>query len=243
MELDDDNNDLLVINTHKGLFCYNRLPFEVASAPSIFQKIMDQILDGLDGAVCYLDDIIVTGKNYREHLNNLSEVLSRIQEYGFRTNKDKYMFLQDHVEYLGFIVNKHGVHTSLLKTKAINEMPTAENISQLRSFLGMVNHYAKFIPKLTDNLAPFYSLLKKDNSWRWNSSCEQAFKSIKQVLIAPLALANYDPNLPPILAADASNSGVGEIIYHRYPNGTEKAIAQVSKTLPPTEHNYAQIDR
>jgi hypothetical protein len=243
VKLDDESKQLLVINTHKGLFRYNRLPFGVASAPSIFQQIMDQMLAGLNGTVCYLDDIIVTGINMEDHLNNLYQVLARIKEYGFRVNKNKCSFLQDQVEYLGFIVNKHGVHTSPSKTKAIVDMPKPTNVSQLRSFLGMVNHYAKFISKLTDRLKPFYHLLKKDIPWTWTASCEQAFKEIKQILISPIALAHYDPSLPLVLAADASNSGVGAVIYHRYPDGTEKAIAHTSKTLTSTEQKYAQIEK
>ena len=243
VELDDDSKELLVINTHKGLFRFNRLPFGVASAPSIFQKIMDQMLSGIDGTVCYLDDIIVTGKNTMDHLNNLSRVFARIKDYGFHINKRKCLFLQDHIEYLGFIVNKNGVHASPSKIKSIIKMPKPTNFSQLRSFLGMVNHYVKFIPKLSDRLLPFYSLLKKNSSWGWNASCDQAFMSVKKVLASPLALTHYDPSLPIVLAADASNSGIGAVIYHRYPDGTEKAIAHASKTLTSTERNYAQIEK
>jgi hypothetical protein len=229
VQLDDDSKELLVINTHKGLFRFNRLPFGIASAPSIFQKIMDQMIAGLDGTICYLDDIIVTGKNTIDHLNNLQQLFIRIREYGFHLNKQKCSFLQNQVEYLGFIVNKHGIHSSPSKTSAIIKMPRPGNISQLRSFLGMVNHYAKFIPKLTERLFPLYELLKMNKSWNWNVKCEKSFKSIKEILISPLALVHYDPALPLVMAADASNVGVGAVIYHRYPNGSEKVIAHASK--------------
>ncbi|CAF4548507.1 unnamed protein product, partial [Rotaria sp. Silwood2] len=243
VELDDDSKELLVINTHKGLFRFNRLPFGVASAPSIFQKIMDQMLSGLEGAVCYLDDIIVMGKNKIDHLNNLKNVFTRIKDYGFHINKSKCIFLHDHVEYLGFVVDKNGVHSSPSKTTAIINMPKPTNVSQLRSFLGMVNHYAKFIPKLSDRLLPLYSLLKKNIPWKWDRFCDKTFTNIKQSLTSPLILTHYDPDLPLVLAADASNSGVGALIYHRYPDGTEKVIAHASKTLTSTERNYAQIEK
>lgn len=241
--LDEESKELLVINTHKGLFRFNRLPFGIASAPSIFQQIMDQMLAGLDNTVCYLDDIIVTGKDPDKHLKNLQKVLQRISEYGFHINKTKCSFLQDSIEYLGFIVDKHGVHTSPSKTKAIIDMPKPTNVSQLRSFLGMVNHYGKFVSKLTDRLAPFFPLLQKDHQWNWTLECDQAFANIKQILVSPLILVHYDPTLPLVLAADASNSGVGAVIYHRYPDGTEKTIAHASKTLTRTEQQYAQIEK
>lgn len=241
--LDDVSKELLVINTHKGLFRFNRLPFGVASAPSIFQKIMDQMLAGLDGTVCYLDDIIITGNNKEQHLKNLNNVMERIKEYGFHINKKKCSFLQDSIEYLGFVVDKEGVRTSPSKTKAIVDMPKPTNVSQLRSFLGMVNHYGKFVSNLTERLAPFYRLLEKEVQWKWTMECDRAFTSIKQILVSPLALVHYDPSLPLVLAADASNSGVGAVIYHRFPDGTERAIAHASKTLTPAEQKYAQIEK
>jgi len=82
----------MVINTHKGLFKYTRLPFGIAAAPAIFQQTMDTVLQGLSGVVCYLDDIIVTGKNKSEHMFNLDQVLNRIQENGFRVHKEKCSF-------------------------------------------------------------------------------------------------------------------------------------------------------
>ena len=243
VEIDDSSKELLVINTHKGLFRFNRLPFAVASAPSIFQKIMDQMLAGVEGVVCYLDDIIVTGRTKAEHLQRLNVVFARIEAFGFHVNKKKCIFLQNHVEYLGFVVDKHGVHTSSSKTKAIVNMPKPSNLSQLRSFLGMVNHYAKFISNLSDRLTPFYVLLKKDAPWIWTAQCDIAFKTIKRTLISPLALTHYDPSLPLILAADASNTGVGAVLYHRYTDGSEKVIAHASKTLTSTESKYAQIEK
>lgn len=233
-----------MVNTHKGLFRYNQVPFGVVSAPSIFQQMMDQMLVDIQGTVCYLDDIIITGKNQDEHWHNLEQVFQRIKEYGFRVNKAKCKFLQDLAEYLGYLVDKDRLHTAPWKVKAIIEMLKPSGMSQLRSYLGMVNHYAKFISNLTDRLRPFYELLRKDARWEWNSACDRAaFNEIKNILSSPLALMHYDPSLPLVLAADASNAGVGALIYHRYPNETEKAIAHVSKTLTATEQDYSQIEK
>ena len=149
IELDDDSKESLVINTRKGLLRFNRLPFGVASAPSVFQKIMDQMISGIEGTVCYLDDIIVTGNNTMDHLNILSKVFARIKDYGFHVNEHKCLFLQDNIESLGFIVDKNGVRASPSKIKSIINMPKPTNFSQLHSFLGMINHYTKFIPKLS----------------------------------------------------------------------------------------------
>ena len=117
LELDDESRNFMVISTHLGLYQYTRLPFGIAAAPAIFQQTMETMLQGLSGIVCYLDDIIVTGKSDAEHLQNLERVLAKIQEYGFQVCKEKCSFLQDSVEYLGHIVDKNGIHVSPKKTR------------------------------------------------------------------------------------------------------------------------------
>ena len=95
--IDDEVHQFLTINTHCGLYCYPRLPFGVASAPSIFQKRMDQFLHGLDGVICYLINILVSGKTEADHLENLQKVLKTLQRYGVRAKKSKCSFLQKSV--------------------------------------------------------------------------------------------------------------------------------------------------
>ena len=204
---------------------------------------MDTVLQGLQGVVCYLDDIIVTGKDQAEHLCNLEQVLGRIQDYGFKVCKEKCSFMQDSVEYLGHILDKNGIQMSPKKVKAIAEMPQPKDQKQLRAFLGMVNHYGKFMPNLSELCAPLNCLLKKAVKWKWTKECEEAVVNIKHKLTSAEALVHFNPSLPIVLAADASSVGIGAVIFHRYPDGTEKAIAHASKTLTPSERNYSQIER
>ena len=131
MLLDSDSRKYVTINTHKGLYCYTRLPFGIASAPTIFQRAMDSILQGLPQILCYLDDILITGTSKEDHLRNLEAVLSRLQEYGIRVNASKCRFLQNSVEYLGHVIDSEGLHTSTKKIKAIQEAPTPRNQQEL----------------------------------------------------------------------------------------------------------------
>ena len=243
LELDEESQQFMVINTHKGLFKYTRLPFGIAAAPAVFQQTMDIVLQGLPGVVCYLDDIIITGKDKQEHLNNLEQVLSRVQEYGFRVRKEKCFFMQDSVEYLGHIVSKNGIQMSPKKVEAIVEMPQPKDQKDLRAFLGMVNHYGKFMSNLSDLCAPLNDLLQKTAKWRWSKEYEEAVHKIKDKLGSAEGLVHFNPSLPIVLAADASSVGIGAVIFHRYPDGTEKAITHASKTLTPSEKNYSQIER
>ena len=182
MMLDGDSRKFVTINTQKGLYCYTRLSFRVAFAPAIFQRTMDSILQGIPQVLCYLDDILITGASKENHIHNLEEVLSRLQQYGIRVNSNKCVFLQSSVEYLliGHFIDEKKLHTSPRKVKAIQEVPTPHNQQELRSFLGLLQYYSKFIANLATILHPLNELLKKGTSWRWSKNCAQAFKEAKQ---------------------------------------------------------------
>ena len=147
--LDESSKLLVTIDTHLGLFRYTRLPFGVASAPALFQRTMDALLQGLPHVICYIDDILITGTTQEEHLHNLSEVLQQLQSGGLRVKLSKCQFLQDSVEYLGHRIDSEGIHATPEKLDAIANAPPPSNVQELRSFLGMVNYYGKFIPNLS----------------------------------------------------------------------------------------------
>ena len=153
IELDAESKPLVTINTHQGLFQYERLPFGVSAAPSIFQRVMDNLLQGIPGVCVYLDDILITGSTEDEHLQHLDE--------GLTLKKLKCSFLLESVEYLGHTISMEGLHTSESKVQAILGAPALKDVSQLRSFLDLVNYYSKFLPDLASKLAPLYKLLQK----------------------------------------------------------------------------------
>ena len=142
--LDKHSRHFVTINTHKGLFEYKRLPFGVASAPSIFQRVMENLLQGIQGVCVYIDDILITGSSESEHLRNLAEVLSRLESAGMRLKKEKCAFLLPSVSYLGHVISAEGLKTAQSKVQAIVDAPEPQNVGELRSFLGMVTYYGKF---------------------------------------------------------------------------------------------------
>lgn len=243
MHVDQESQELLTIVTHKGLYRYRRLPFGITSAPALFQRAMDQILSGLTGVQCYLDDLLITGKDEQEHLRNLNATLQRLEEYGLRVRKDKCEFLLPSVEYLGHVIDSSGLHKAPSKVKAVVEAPSPQNVSQLRSFLGLLTYYAKFVPNLANMLKPLHELLNKTKQWKWTDRCEEAFKKVKTALAQSEALTHFNPNLPLQLACDASPYGVGAVVSHIMPSGEERPIAFASRTLSKAESNYAQIER
>ncbi|EYC28569.1 hypothetical protein Y032_0007g3292 [Ancylostoma ceylanicum] len=161
LEMDEDSRPLLTINTHRGLYRLNRLPFGVKPAPGIFQQYIDALIAGLDGTAAYLDDIIVTGRTIDEHNTRLNAVFQRIHDYGFRVRLEKCAFLQTEINYLGFVINAEGRRSDPKKIEAIHKMPHPKDVSQLRAFLGLVNFYGTFIKDLHNFRAPLDALTKK----------------------------------------------------------------------------------
>ena len=174
--------------------------------------MIDTILQGIPGAMCYINDILVTGVSDVEHLQRLEEVLCRLQANGIRMKCKKCLFLQNAVEYLGHRVDAEGIRALPEKIEAIERAPLPRNIQQLRSFLGLLSYYQKFLPNLATILHPLHDLLLKGKKWVWSTRCSQAVKTAKQLLTTSTVLTHYDYTLPLRLAADASSYGLGTVI-------------------------------
>ena len=200
LPLDVDSMKYVVVNTHKGLFRYTRLPFGTASAPGIFQRVIESILQGIEGAVVYLDDILITGSSEEAHLKTLDEVLSRLDRAGLRVRREKCAFMRPTVTYLGHKIDADGLHPVPDRVTAIQEAPSPKSVSQLRSFLGMLSYYSKFLPSLSTILQPLYRLLKKDVEWKWGVA--QA-KASRKLLTSGNCLTHFDSSLELTLACDA----------------------------------------
>ena len=160
-----------------------------------------------------------------------------------RLKREKCSFCQPEVTYLGHIINADGLKPSPNKVKAVANLPTPSKVSELKTFLGLVNYYAKFLPDLATRLAPLYKLLKQDEAWHWSSEQEAAFQDVKTSLLSPQILAHFDDSKPIIMACDASPFGVGAILSHILPDGSEHPVAYASGSLSPAERNYSHLDK
>ena len=175
LEMEEDSKKYLTINTHMGLFQYNRLVFGITSAPAIWQRTIDQVLEGTSGTSCILDDMIITGKNDEEHLANLEEVLRRLQVHGLRANKAKCEFFKEKITFCGHDIDRHGLHKSPEKVEAVLKAPRPRNVAEVRSFLGLVNYYNRFFPNLSTVVHPLNQLLESNHQWKWTEQCETTF--------------------------------------------------------------------
>eukprot|EP00731_Ephydatia_muelleri_P034216 Em0051g8a len=232
----------LALSTHRGVLRQMRLPFGISSAPGYFQEIMDQLTSDLQGVAVYMDDILVSGTTAAEHIQNLRALLKRLEEKGLHCRQEKCLFAQPSVEYLGHILSQQGIAKGP-KFDAVKMMPPPENVSSLRSFLGSVQFYGKFLPNLATITEPLHRLTKKDIPWSWGAEEQEAFQKLKDLLCTDTILVHFNPTLPIGISCDASEVGLGAVLFHRYSDGSERPIANASKTLTNTQRGYSQIQK
>ena len=241
--LDEDSRRLLTVNTHRGLFEPTRLQFGVNSATGIFQREMDKKLSHIPFVRVRVDDILITGVNDDEHLNNLSLVLKILKDCGLRLKQNKCEFMVSDVVYLGFKINKHGVIPLGEKIHPIIKAPIPENVTQLKSFLGMLNYYHRYLPQIANVLEPLHELLRKDVKWRWGVKQTEAYETAKRLLCSSELLIHYDPERKLVLHCDASPYGIGAVLSHVSDDETDRPVAFTSRSLSKAERNYSQIER
>lgn len=233
----------LALSTHTGVLLQKRLPFGIKSAPGYFQQIMDQLTQDLPGVAVYIDDILVSGKDADDHLQNLRRLLQRLSEKGLRGRLEKCSFARPWVEYLGHILSQEGIAKGH-KVDDVLKMPPPSDVSSLRSFLGSVQFYAKFLPPNFSSICePLYRLTKKGTPWKWDTDEQGAFQTLRNLLASDSVLVHFDEKVPIGIACDASNVGIGAVLFHRFPDRSERPIANASKTLSESQRNYSQIQK
>ena len=240
--LDEESASLAAVNTPKGLFAVTRLPYGVSSGPAIFQRHLDNLLRHIPQAAVYIDDVILSAENETEMLQILDTVLTLFEEAKLRLKKEKCYFMQPSVTYLGHQIDKDGLRPTADKIAAIQDAPRPTNVTELRSFIGLLTFYTKFIPQQATILAPLYSLLQNDAKWEWNDIHDRAFEDAKQALINSSLLVHFDQSLPVVVSCDASPVGIGAVLANVI-DGVERPVMFISRSLSKAERNYSQLER
>lgn len=208
----------------------------------IFQRVIESLLQGIEGVIVYLDDILMTGSTEEAHLKALDKVLSRLERAGLRVKKSKCVFMEPSVTYLGHLIDAGGLHPLQDRVRAIKEAFTPRSVSELKSYLGMLSYYSKCLPNVSSTLNPLYLLLKKDVKWTWGRAQTKAFTAFKELLTSN-CLIHFDSSLDLSLACDALNYGLGAVLSHKLPDGSERPIAYTSCTLNSAKRNYSQLEK
>ena len=236
--LDDASSHLTTFNTHQGRYRFKRLPFGLNLSQDVFQEHMDYMLQPLVGIINIADDIIVYGKDIVSHDNNLLSLMKRAEEYGLVFNIDKCDIGVPEISFFGLIYSEKGIRPDPERTSAIRNIPTPTSLTSTRSFLGVANYMAPFVPHISDLLSPIRELTKKDVVFCWTPSHQQIFETIKEKISKNTTLKYFDTSLHTTIQVDASGIGLGAVLLQ---NNTPICFA--SRTLTDTEKRYANIDR
>ena len=211
---------------------------KIKCAPEIFPRIMDNMLEGIQGAVAIMDDILVAGKNMKDHDVTLRKVIEKATEYNLKLNMDKCSIRQTSVTYVGHLLTADGLKPDPNKVRALLEMSTPTDKEAVRRFLGFVTYLSKFIPNLSEIDAPLRELVKTDVMFSWQPEQEQAFRKLQDMCSSTPVLAYYDVSKPVQIECDASQNGLGGVILQE-----NRPIAYTSRSLTDTEKRYAQIEK
>lgn len=241
--LHDDSKLLTTFITPFGRFAFNRLPFGITSAPEIFQRTMSTILQGLEGVICHMDDILILGSTQLEHDLRVRQVLKKLQDAGLTLNAKKCEFSKTEVTYLGHVITGHGIRADPRKVKAIQDFPVPKTVQELQRFQGMVNQLAKFVPGLAQFNSPLRALLRKNTDFTWTSFQDTAFKKIKDILLSDIVLTHYDLTKPIVISADAAKCGIGAVLLQVQDDGNRRPVCFASRSLSETEQRYAVIEK
>ncbi|UYV82874.1 K02A2.6-like, partial [Cordylochernes scorpioides] len=241
--LSPDCQHLTTFITPFGRYKYCRMPFGISLAPEYFQKVMSIILQGMDGVMCYLDDILIFASDSKTHDRILRLVLRKLKEAKVTLNKAKCVFGVSRINFLGHILDEDGIRPDPAKIEAVAKMPAPTDVHGVRRFLGMVNHLGRFVENLSEIVAPLNQLLVKGQDFVWDCSQERAFRKLKELLTTQPILAAYDVRKPTMVSSDASSYGLGTVLKQEGKNGIWRPVAYSSRTMTPTEKRYAQIEK
>ena len=199
---------------------------------------MSELFEDVDGVKAIVDDPLIWSKDDDEHDARLKQVLNRAREVNLKFNAKKCRIRQEEVPYVGHVLSKEGLRPDPEKIRAVQEMQPPQNTKELKSFLGLIQYLAKFMPKMASESAPLRELLEKQVAWHWDQEQETSFQKLKQMVSSTPVLGYYDPSKPLILSVDASSKGLGAVLFQ-----DEKTLAYASRALTPAKQHYAQIEK
>ena len=251
-QIDENSRKYTAFSTPWSLYEWCRIPYGLTNAPPVFQRYINDCLYHLRDKIClaYLDDILIYGKTFEEHVKNVGTVLRILIKKGIKLNPKKCQFVKKELRYLGRLISHEGYRPDPENSIALEACKNPpKTVGQLRSLLGFLGYYRNFVKDFSRRMKPVYDLLKSEG----NGKKKGALDSRKKILWLPLhqeivddlvgylrspeVIAYPDFDVPFIVHCDASESGLGSVLYQRQ-NGKLRVISFASRTLSPAEKNY-----
>ena len=245
VEVGEEDKEKTAFCTPYGLYKFNVMPFGLCNGPATFQRLMNLMLSGLQISQClvYIDDVIVVGRTFEEHLCNLREVFDRIRKAGLKLKPSKCALLQEKVFYLGHEVSRNGVATDPAKVDQVAHWLVPQSTKDVQKFLGLASYYRRFVRDFAGIAKPLHRLTEKNATFDWSIECQEAFAELRHRLCTAPVLAFPDFSKAFILDTDASNTGIGGVLSQLDEHGQEHVIAFASCTLSKSERRYCVTHR
>lgn len=245
LPLHESSRHITTFTTEDGLYRFKKVPFGLASAPGAFHKLMTIIIGNIDGVQCYLDDIIIAGASQSEHDDRLTEVLKRINDAGFTINEEKSQISKKSLRFMGHVISAEGISPDPDKVAAIRQAPPLKNTQEVKSFLGLLSYYAKFIPSYSTLSDPLLRLTCKNVKWEWDIAALDAYTRLKSIVSEETTLSIFNPcsDIRTEIQTDASMSGLGAVLLQYDSNNEPHVIAFASRTLSEAERKYSTIEK
>lgn len=241
--VEEEDRKKTAFSCHKGLYEFNSMPFGLSTAPSVFQELMNHVLEGIGGfATAYLDDVIIHSATDEEHLQHIQKVFDRLRQFGLKMKMSKCTFMKNQINYLGFLVGANGIQVDPKKIRAIQEMIPPTDVRGVRAFHGCTSYYRRFCPGFSKVASPLIALTKKHARFDWSEECQQAFETLKRLLMEAPALTFPDPSLEYTLYTDASGGCIGAVLVQDQGNG-EQPIHYLSHKLSGSQKNWPIIQK
>ena len=242
IELEEDSRAITTFITHRGLYRYRRLMFGITSAPEKYQKIISDVLAGCSGVANIADDLVIYGTDLEEHDSNLRKVLTRLEEQGLTVNGEKCQFRLPRLTFFGHELSARGIAPSEEKIAAVVNARPPQNVSEVRSFVQLVQYSAKFIPDFAQVAEPLRRLLRKGEPFVWGPYQGDAFHKLKELMTSTKALAYFRNDCKTRIVADAGPEGLGAVLLLL--QGEEwRAVSYASRNLSDVERRYAQTEK
>ena len=232
-----------------GFYECDTMPFGATNAPATFQRLMHDCLGELNMNWCiiYLDDIIIFSDTKEEHLKRLEAVFQKLCTAGLKLKPSKCFFFREEIEYLGHVVSGKGISTNPKKIEAVSKWPTPKTVYDVRSFLGFVGYYRRFIKNFSRITKPIREVITglenqskraaKKTYIQWTDAANAAFEHLKTMCISTPILAYPDYQLSFALHTDSSTDGLGAVLYQKQ-DGKMRVIAYASRSVSKAESNY-----
>lgn len=242
--MDDNDAYKTAFSTPHGHYEFTRMPFGLKNAPATFQRLMDQILTGLQGneLFVYMDDIVIYASSLREHDIKIAKLMARLRSANLTLQVDKCEFLRHEVAYLGHIIGENGVRPDPQKIIAVKNFPAPRNQKGIRQFLGLAGYYRRFIQDFSKIASPLSNMLKKNATFHWNTEAQEAFNLLRELLCEEPILQFPDFKREFILTTDASNYAIGGVLSQGI-LGQDLPISYASRIMNSAEKNYSTIEK